>query len=688
MEGVATAIMKVATATPGTGTIDVIGLPMDGISSITVTKLESVDCSSVVNKSIILGKPKVPIAGELTPPTCTIPTASIVLSGLSALSTWTINATPNTIGLAGLTGTGMTTTVSGLTPGTTYKFTVSQGSCTSDALNVSVGNLPPTRTWNGSWDVVPTIENKVIFASNYDKDESVEACSCEVKSGADVTFQTGKYLKIRNELIVDPASSLTFENNASLVQMSDDPVIVAKNLGEIAYKRYTKPVKRYDYTYWSSPVAGQTLYDLSPNTLGDKYHGFDPNINNWVTYHNGAPTMFMTAGEGYIIRAPQTFSITSAAIDFNPKFIGKPNNGEITKELESGKLYLLGNPYPSAISADAFLTKNNGKLEGTLYFWTHNSPPSDNVDPFGNQTTKYNYTTNDYASYNKTGGVITAKPAVTDEDSNDLNDNNNLSVPTGKIAAGQGFFAPAKDGGTIVFNNSMRLLDHAVMDNSQFFKLETTAKSTSVIEKSRLWLNLTNIEGAFKQILIGYITGATNDYDNGFDGESFDGNEFVDFYSVNKGSNLSIQGRALPFVKKDSVVLGYRTTIKGEFQISIDHADGMLVSHPVFLEDRLLQVLHNLKEPYSFTTEKGVFNDRFVLRYEDKNAEIIDTVAVSSEGVVVATTDKNIMITTTDAVIKEVYIYNFSGGLVYSDTKLNATVTTINPLGVIKLFDF
>jgi hypothetical protein len=28
------------------------------------------------------------------------------------------------------------------------------------------------------------------------------------------------------------------------------------------------------------------------------------------------------------------------------------------------------------------------------------------------------------------------------------------------------------------------------------------------------WLNLTNTQGAFKQTLIGYITGATNEYDN------------------------------------------------------------------------------------------------------------------------------------------------------------------------------
>jgi hypothetical protein len=44
---------------------------------------------------------------------------------------------------------------------------------------------------------------------------------------------------------------------------------------------------------------------------------------------------------------------------------------------------------------------------------------------------------------------------------------------------------------------------------------------------NRIWLDLTNAEGAFKETLLGYISDATND--NAFDGESFDGNDFVDF---------------------------------------------------------------------------------------------------------------------------------------------------------------
>lgn len=221
-----------------------------------------------------------------------------------------------------------------------------------------------------------------------------------------------------------------------------------------------------------------------------------------------------------------------------------------------------------------------------------------------------------------------------------------------------------------------------VRDNSQFFKLGRTSKSTNSVDKNRLWLNLSNAQGAFKQTLIGYITGATNGYEGRFDGMSYDGNQYLDFYSINQGTNLSIQGRALPFQKQDSIVLGYKTTIVGDFKISIDHADGILASQKVFLEDKLLQILHDLKEPYSFTTEKGIFKDRFVLRYLDKNAVIEDTTAVEVEGVLISTNDKVIKINSATEVIDAIYIYDFSGELVYSDMAVDAVGTTISNLSV------
>lgn len=156
--------------------------------------------------------------------------------------------------------------------------------------------------------------------------------------------------------------------------------------------------------------------------------------------------------------------------------------------------------------------------------------------------------------------------------------------------------------------------------------------------------------------------------------------QYLDFYSINQGLNLAIQGRDLAFQEKDTVVLGYKTAIAGEFKISIGHVDGSIASKNVFLEDKLMQVLHDLKEPYTFATEKGIFKDRFVLRYQDKTAVIEDDIPV--EGVLIATNDKVITINTAEEVIEAVYIYDFSGELVYSDTIVDTVGTTISDISV------
>lgn len=62
-----------------------------------------------------------PVVETITQPTATTPTGSVELSGLPIIGTWTLNP-------VGITGSGTTTTVTGLTPGTTYNFTVTNSS--------------------------------------------------------------------------------------------------------------------------------------------------------------------------------------------------------------------------------------------------------------------------------------------------------------------------------------------------------------------------------------------------------------------------------------------------------------------------------------------------------------------------------------------------------------------------------
>nr|WP_294922355.1 T9SS sorting signal type C domain-containing protein [uncultured Flavobacterium sp.] len=484
-------------------------------------------------------------------------------------------------------------TITGLAANTVYYVRLRAISDCGTSLNSNIINVNPmqsTTYYDGSWsNGAPDSSKNVIFNSSFNIKTNTNACTCQVNAGANVTVDSGVDLKIENGLTVDPAGTLTFENNASLIQIND-----VKNSGNVTYKRTTSPMKNFDYTYWSSPVSGQRLYDLSPNTLADKYLSYG--LNGWITHMNGDSVMQQGIGYGIRVPKPHFWPNPSDLTYIQPvEFVGIPNNGGIDGETVPGnKYHLVGNPYPSALDADQFLEENKKVLYGTLYFWTHNTA----IKPSGHQ---FVYTSDDYAAYNGVGGVAT-RPA--------LSSGINESEPTGKIAAGQSFMIASLAPGTITFNNSMRVLGN----NGQFFK--QTRNNKIAVQKDRFWLNLTNKEGAFKQILIGYVPGATNNYDGRFDGSVFSGNSFINFYSKTQTSNLVIQGRALPLEDTDSIQLGYNSTIDGVFSIEIGKVDGQFFNKAIYLEDKKTNTYFNLKNGgYEFSTLKGTFDDRFVIHY-------------------------------------------------------------------------
>jgi hypothetical protein len=120
---------------------------------------------------------------------------------------------------------------------------------------------------------------------------------------------------------------------------------------------------------------------------------------------------------------------------------------------------------------------------GTIYFWTHITPITLRGDlPAGTAGSgDLAYTSNDYASYNLSGGVSTVLKAKSDISPDAVN----RYKPTGKIAAGQAFFATSiASGETAVFKNNMRVgVGEAILDNSQFFKINSNSKTSNTIEK-------------------------------------------------------------------------------------------------------------------------------------------------------------------------------------------------------------
>ncbi|MFC6264132.1 T9SS sorting signal type C domain-containing protein [Flavobacterium panici] len=598
-------------------------------------------------------KPSTPILAIITQPTCVNPNGSVHLTGLLASPNWTI--TQNGTVSQTYTSSGTSYTITNLAPGN-YTFTIHDiNICPSlPTINLEI-KAPVTNIWNGtSWSKgsPPIVTDAVRFSGNYSTTGDLSGCSCVVDAGANVTINSNHTLTITNS-VSNNGGLLTFENNASLMQVNN-----VVNTGNIIYKRNTTPVRRYDFTYWSSPIVRTpafTLHDLSPNTLSDKYYSHNA-ISGWIINYNG--TMEMSPGYGYIVRAPQNFDISAPSV-YNSFLEGVPNNGTITVPLVAAeKSHLLGNPYPSAIYADQFIFDNAANLYGTLYFWTHNSAPSSSVPG----DAQFNYNSDDYAIYNLTGstsvGSLSGQGAGTP---------GNQTPPLGYIAAGQAFFVKAKTTGNAVFTNSMRIPGN----NSQFFKTAESNKET--IEKHRVWLNMTNTQGLFKQLLVGYIEGATDTWDNNYDGVTINGNIYVDFYSINEGRKLTVQGRAVPFQDTDVVPLGYRSGIEGEFSIAIDHADGDLANHAIYLEDKWNNTTHNLQTgKYTFNTSIGTFLDRFVLKYAAVNLGV-DDFESQENNLFVSVKNKNIKVNSTHDYIKEVSIFDISGKLIYNNKKIENT---------------
>lgn len=488
--------------------------------------------------------------------------------------------------------------------------------CITVISNAKTWNGTVSVNWNtpGNWTPagVPTAANCVVIPNTINKPEiagagyDAYAYSVTVLAGGNLDVLQGNSITVTDIVQVMPSGGFAIENNASLVQINN-----VANIGNISMKRITQPMYRYDYTYWGSPVtlaSNYTLGMLSATTQPDKYYFWNPTnagaAGNWV---QASSATIMNPNRGYIVRAPQTYSTNpSVTQPYTATFIGVPNNGDVNVPIAIGslapglfndKLNLIGNPYPSGVDADAFLSHptNAGLIDGTIYFWTHHSPPSAAYpNPFyGNYT--YNYTAGDYATYTLMGGVGTAPTGY------------GGPTPNGYIAAGQGFFVKGLANGMAQFTNAMRDKDN----NSTFFRM-------SPMQRERIWLNLANTQGAFSQTMVGYAEGATMGYDRGLDGSSFAGN-FVSFYSVlEDAQTVSVQGRPWPFADTDQVPMGYNATVANTYTIGIDHFDSAFDSRNIYLEDKLMGVMHDLKQhPYTFASEAGRFDDRFVLRYTD-----------------------------------------------------------------------
>ena len=445
----------------------------------------------------------------------------------------------------------------------------------------------------------------------------------EIKPNKNVTIASNEYIQASRNLKND--GTLTVKDSGMLYQTDDS----GNDSGNITVERNAN-IRQLDYVYWSSPISGFNVNDiystLTPTGLIYKWDTtFSLNPNGGEGYWQSATGNAMTFGKGFIVRGPSSFNNAapqSILATFNN---GVPNNGSVPVTIRRGNMIpatlssytsanlvaftanddnwnLVGNPYPSAISANLFLQYNAVTfpvIEGAVRIWTHGTLPVSTQNPFY-ASYPYNYTANDYITYN--GTATTSGP----------------SGFNGTIGTGQGFFVLMNDGtastANLVFNNSMRVRSNN--SNSQFYKNANTIIENDDAGKSRIWLDLIT-PSSIERTVVGYVPNATLEKDAMYDAYTrLDANQR--FYSLISEEVMCIQGRPLPFDENDQVPLGMKviSTVSSNYTIAISAVDGLFETQNIYIEDKLLNSIHNLKEtPYNFTSSTGIYNDRFVLRY-------------------------------------------------------------------------
>lgn len=605
---------------------------------------------------------------------CTAAAGNFTLTGFNGTVTrWQFSNSPTfSSGVVTIPASNSATLTSaqiGTVTGTRYyRAEVTNGSCTHFS---TIASITIARTvWNGTaWSLgAPNNTTVAEFQGNFSSTGNLNACALVVTSG-NVVINVAHTVTVQSNVNV-AGGTLTFENQSSLYQVNDvanaPGVFSGGNTGTITYRRTTTPLFRFDYTYWSTPVSPQNLLAVSPLSPIPLFYEFNSSINNWQNIANPGGTTMIPA-KGYIFRAPLNYPVGLPDLappqEYTASFAGVPNNGTITIPVVGGasQLNLFGNPYPSALSADAFLIdpSNAASLSGSLYFWTHNTPITNN-----------NYSGSDYAIYNFMGGTVGGVPtgAAT-------NPGLNTAIPNGNIASGQGFFIKGLTNAVATFRNSMRIAGN----NNQFFRTSSEVSPSAVIEKHRYWLDISNAQGAFKQVLIGYADEATLGLDRLFDAEMVDVGTAITLYTMVDDTKLTIQGRPT-FEENDSVPLGYKSTVVGSYTIHLSMFDGLFTSQAVYLEDTLLGVLHNLKESdYTFTTEVGTFENRFVLRYTTQ-ALGIDNPLFNANTVVVYKNEGGLHVTSGSVMMDNVTIFDIRGRVVASQSQLGATETVFSSL--------
>jgi hypothetical protein len=476
--------------------------------------------------------------------------------------------------------------------GVTY---CSQSACLNGAFTSSQsGNWNSASTWGTSGNVAglsyPTIGNNATISNGHQilihTDSKIDRLT--VQTNGTLIIDSISYLELSGS--IENNGNITINSGGALVQSDCSNPNLNSGNGSYTIKR-KGTTNLNSYNIWSSPiVSGSTISSVFTGSCPCDIFCFDSQSQSWkydypigyTTLCNNNSVTFnsndvISGGDGIMDSGIGYFASGGGNSFIEKSFIGEIQNGDISVSIVTTSLgnnpnwddddwNLVGNPYPSKLSAYEFWIENavnNSKITGGLYFWDDH-----------NQGSGFNQNA-EYASWNLLGGISS---------------NNSNHVPSDYIAVGQGFWVIANQSDSIHFTNCMRSSKDAY-----FFKSLQTDKHSICIEIS----TPSQIKNAIR---VGYTSTSTDSIDANFDAPKLSGNPNLRFSSMINQQEFAIQGIQKPKTGEIKVIpLMIYTSEHGFHTIKQIQRESMPSnSHHVILWDSVLNIYHDIdKQAYT-----------------------------------------------------------------------------------------
>jgi hypothetical protein len=526
-------------------------------------------------------------------------------------------------------------------------------------------------------------------------------------------YVNNEVVYIKQELELNAASSNFYLRNHSQFLQGTTGFGTNKGIGALSvFQEGT--VDEFQFNYWCSPVGSRTIATSGNNPFGITQLGIPattvatiPAIILAMDNYNGTASPFAIApfwisklinkstysdwikvgsdssietGEGFTMKGSSGINTTIVNdVQNNPDgshqrydFRGKPNDGIINIKVLPTEWTLTGNPYPSAIDLQAFLTDPaNIKCTGIAYFWEQDK------EVHSHYIADYR---GGYGTYSPAGGTNNSGTYVSavffshDGSGNQIPNlgSTGHSFERKYSPIGQGFVIEGEGtqvGGYVQMKNSYRVfVKEGSTSLSQFEKKRNNKIKVTNHQAPQIKFNVLLDNGPIGQMVLIFDPLATDGADRAMDAASANDGPANNYFVINDNEYVIAVS---PFDIDKKIPLGFRNSAQANYKITVNEMVNLSQVSNVYLHDKVANVYHDIKNNFfDLTLPEGIYNTQYEITFTNGSLGldelVIQNFLVQQNNIV-----KNLIIS--NPLRKELALcglYDISGRLIFLKNQL------------------